>query len=196
MTLRTLLAVSTVFAGVTAPTAIAQGFYVDGGYANVSVDYEFEEDDFEESFDFDFGAIGGHVGYDFNSYIGVEAEVLVGIADESISVSVEGEVEAPDVDVDIDVKLKSVYGVFAKGNLPVSEQFSLFARLGYVTGELEASTDVEGVESFTDSDEAIAYGVGATFAFSENFYARGDYKRYDFEGTAADALMIGAGVRF
>ena len=196
MILRTLFASTAVFVAGAIPTAFAQGFYADGGYASVSLDYDFEDEDFAESFDFDFGAIGGHVGYDFSPYFGVEGELLIGVKDESLSVTIEGETEDADIDANVDVSLESVYGVFGRAIWPVSEQFTVFGRAGYVSGKIELSTDVEDYETLSDSDEAFAYGVGATFVLSGNVYARGDYTRYDFDGSAADMFMIGAGVRF
>lgn len=193
---RTLFASTALLIAGACPTAFAQGFYVDGGYASVSLDYDYEDEDFAESFDFDFGAIGGHVGYDFSPYFGVEGEVLIGVKDESLSFTIEGDTDDEDIDINADVSLDSLYGIFGKANWPVSEQLNLFGRVGYVSGKIELSTDVEDLGNFSETDEAFAYGVGATFVLSGNVYARDDYTRYDFDGSEADMFMIGAGIRF
>lgn len=177
------------------PAAFAQGFYVDGGYSVSSSELEFvDEDDVDStaSVDLNMGAIGGHAGYDFTPYFGVEGEVLIGVQDESFTF--EG-VTAED-DIELDIGVNSIFGVFAKANLPLGERFNAFARAGYAAGEFEISTD--GEDGFSDSDTAdgVGYGVGASFDFTQQIYVRGDITRYDFDGDAIDSAMAGVGFRF
>lgn len=180
------------------PAAFAQGFYVDGGYAATSLELEFEDDDAAaESLDLDFGAIGGHAGYDFTPYFGVEGEVIIGVKDKSfITVGVSDDDESVIETENIDVSLNSIFGVYAKANLPLGEQFNAFARVGYAVGELEASSDLDGSENEKGTEEGVAFGVGATFDFTQQIYARGDYTRYDFGEADTDAFMAGVGFRF
>jgi len=177
------------------PAAFAQGFYVDGGYSVSSSELEFVDEDDADStaaFDSDTGAIGGHAGYDFTPYFGIEGEVLIGVQDESFTF--EGATVADDVEVD--VGMDSIFGVFAKANLPLGERFNAFARVGYAAGEVELSTDVEGGVTLSDTADGVGYGVGASFDFTPQIYVRGDFTRYDFEGADIDAAMAGVGFRF
>ena len=177
-----------------APLATAQGFYVDGGYTAVSTDFDIEEEDLDVSYDLDFGLVGGHVGYDFNPYFSIEGEALFGVQDDTKTETFE--IGDSELDVDYVFDLKHLVGAYARGNLPLGDQFRAFARAGYVTGELELSTNVEGVESESESGEAIALGVGGEFNFTQQIYARGDYTRYEFDDVSLDAFMASVGFRF
>lgn len=173
-----------------AQMASAQGFYIDGGYAAISTDIEFEDSDLDESLEFGFDLVGGHVGYGFSPYFGVEFEALIGVQDDTISQSIE------DVDIDFTLDLKHVLGAYARGNLPLGEQFTAFGRAGIVTAELEASTNIEGIAAESESEEALAIGLGGEFDFTDQIYVRGDYTRYEFEDDGLDAFMAGIGFRF
>jgi len=173
-----------------AQVASAQGLYIDGGYSAVSTDIEFDDADLDETFDFGFGLVGGHAGYTFSPYFGVELEALIGVQDDTITQSID------DVDVDLTFDLKQVLGAYARGNLPLGEQFTVFGRAGIVTAEIEGSTNVEGVEAESDSEEAVAIGLGAEFDFTDQIYVRGDFTRYEFEEDGLDAFMASVGFRF
>ena len=175
-----------------AQAASAQGFYVDGGYAAMSTDFEFEDSELDEALDFEFGfgLIGGHAGYAFSPYFGVEVEALIGVQDDTVTQSVD------DVDVDLTFDLKHIFGAYARGNLPLGEKFTVFGRAGIVTAELEASTNVAGVAAESDSDEALAIGLGGEFNLSDQIYVRGDFTRYEFEDDGLDAVLASVGFRF
>lgn len=179
---------------LVAPFASAQGFYVDGGFAVTSLEFDLEFDDFEDTSDLSFGQIGGHVGYEFSPYFGVEGEALFGIQDDTHTVTIDDFED--EVDVDFVFEINHIVGAYVRGNLPLGEKFRAFARAGYVTGEIEISTNIEGGESEKGSDEAFAIGLGGEFEFTHQFYARGDYTRYEFDGASLDAFMAGVGLRF
>ena len=154
-----------------APMASAQGWYVDGGYTFVGID--------EGGVDVDLGGVTVRGGYDFSPNFGVEGEGVLGVADDDFG--------------PLSVDLDHLVGVYGKGIWPVTETVSLHGRAGLVEGELEVSG---GGASASESDTGFAYGVGGTLAFSERFYARGDYTRYDIEDLEADAFTISLGMRF
>jgi len=194
MQIRNILILGSSIAALL-PAAVAQGFYVDGGYSAASSELEFvdEEDaDSTASFDLNMGAIGGHVGYDFTPYFGVEGEVLIGVQDGSFTF----EDVALEDDIEFDVGMNSMFGVFAKANLPLGERFNAFARAGYAAGEFEISTDGEDGVSVSDTADGVGYGVGASFDFTQQIYVRGDFTRYDFAGGDIDSAMAGVGFRF
>lgn len=128
----------------------------------------------------------GRLGYRLNDFFAVEGEVGFGLGgddfDRTIPVQVLGTTANVDTNVTLDVK--NYYIAFARGILPVSEQFDLFARVGY--GQATAEADITGsLAGFTasgsaeDDADGIAYGVGAQFNFTENDGIRADYTRLD-----------------
>lgn len=141
----------------------AQEFYGTIGYAGV------------EAEDANIGAIQGRLGYRFNPYIGVEGEAALGISDDTVS--------------GVDVEMKHEIGVFGVVNAPVSEQVSLFARVGY-TG---ASFDTSLGELETDG---FAYGVGGQFNVTDKDGIRLDWTRHDHDDVEADVWSIGYSRRF
>lgn len=184
-------------------SAFAQGFYVDGGYSSLSTDYE-ETDSI--SLDLDFDAVGGHVGYEFNRYFGLEAEGLLGLSDETVTVygTADDVYSSPDLiddeeyeELDVELGLNYLVGAFAKANWPIHDNFTAFGRVGYAAGELELNASAEG-ESFSDSEvgDGFAYGVGLMIDVPYNFFIRGDYTIYNIEDAETDAWMLGAGIRF
>jgi outer membrane immunogenic protein len=131
----------------------------------------------------EFNALSLRAGYDFLPFLGVEAEALVGLGDETFAFE----------DVSVDASLNYSLGVFAKATLPVLDSAGLFVRLGYVTTELEASALGE---STSETDDGFAYGVGGEWMIAGPHGVRGDYTRYDFDGGEADAFSVSYVLRF
>ena len=150
-----LLAVSAVLA---APAAMADDWYVDGGYSFINIDV----DTGAGSADLDLGAIGGHVGYNFTDYLGVEGELLIGVQDE----------EATQGALTASVGLNYLVGAYGKLQAPLGDRASVFARAGIVNAEAEVSLTGFGSES--DSETGAGYGLGGMFQINENLYVRGD----------------------
>lgn len=118
-------------------------------------------------------------GYDFTEYFGVEGDLLVGLGDENIG----------GADVSLDYGL----GAYAKLQAPLTENFSVFGRIGYVYWDAEASG---GGITLSDSDDGFAYGVGAEWAFNGPNAVRFDYTRYDFDGAESDGYGVSYVRRF
>jgi len=83
-----------------------------------------------------------------------------------------------------ELKVKNYYAAFARGILPVSENFDIFARVGYGQAEIEASVTAtaEGItntESANDKFDDILFGGGVQYDFTENDGIRADYTRFD-----------------
>ena len=179
---------------LSAPYVAAQGFYVDGGYATASTDLDTGIDELDDSIDLTFGLVGGHAGYDFTPYFGVEGEVYFGVQDDSHIETFDFGGESVDLDLSFDIK--HLVGAYARGNLPLGERFRAFARAGYVTSEIEISSGGETVETDSGFDQAYALGLGGEFDFTEQIYARGDYTRYEFDDLGLDTFMASVGFRF
>lgn len=165
---------------VAIPSATAEGWYADGGYTLLSSDV----DAGGVSADIDLGAISGRVGYDLNQNFGFEGEVAIGVDDEDFSDGV----------TNASIGLNYLVGAYGKAQLPVTDQFNVFARAGVVNAELEA--EVTGIGSDSDSETGAGFGVGGTFDVTPAMYVRGDYTRYDIEDYEADAFTVAVGVKF
>lgn len=148
-----IAASAAVLLAVAAP-AVASAevtWYGNVGYANVNAD------------PVNLGAIQGRVGAQFTPNIGVEGEVAFGVQDDDISGTT--------------VKLNNEVGVYGVAKYPVSEQFDLFARVGYARADVKFG-------SASGNDDGVAYGAGGQYFFDANNGVRVDYTRYDFLGDA------------
>ncbi|WOI54666.1 porin family protein [Parvularcula sp. LCG005] len=158
------VAIAALAAASTLSVAHAQDSVADGvnlgiGYSVLSVD------------DVDFDAVNLRAGYDFNDYFGVEAETLIGVGEEDFSIGA----------VSGDAELNYSFGAYGKAQYPVTDQFSVFARAGWVTSEVEA--DIAGL-AIDESEDGLAYGAGAEYRFTDKHGVRADYTRYDFDDDA------------
>jgi outer membrane immunogenic protein len=120
------------------------------------------------------GAVTGRFGAKFTPYLGAEAEASFGVGHDTVSVGA------------TDVKVKETYDVAAYGvaTLPINPSFDVFARAGYGTTELKAST---GGVSATDSAESWNYGVGANYYLDAQNGVRADWTRRDFTNNGGNA---------
>ena len=176
---RTLLLAVSASAAVLAgaSTAVAQEgrFHLGAGYTFL---------DFDEV---EFNAVTVRGGYDFNEFFGVEGELSTGLGDESVTI--EG--------VEIDTSLDLAFGLYAKAQYPLTEQFSVFGRLGYVYAELEAEAEgVGGAVSAEGDDNGVGFGAGAEYRFNGANAFRFEYTRYEFDDADADGFTLSYVRRF
>lgn len=86
-----------------------------------------------------------------------------------------------------DLKLFSLAGVL---NLPVSDQFTLFGKLGPYISEVHSNANVQNVGyQAHDNEYNYTVGVGAKYAFNKNLGARLEWEYFNkvgFEGTTGD----------
>ncbi|QDH74027.1 porin family protein [Brevundimonas sp. M20] len=136
-------------------------FYGSVGYSAVSTDQA------------DLGAVTGRFGYKILPWVGAEAEASFGVKDEGYDVSIGGGSGA--------IELKHDAAAYAVAFLPLGENFELFARAGYGTSAIEATSSGVTVQS---DGESFNYGVGAT-AFFRNDGLRVDWTRRDFTDEGA-----------
>jgi OOP family OmpA-OmpF porin len=125
-------------------------------------------------------------GYMFNRHFGVElAYVDLGEATYSGQFGVQpvtgGTVEMNGFNV-------SVLGAY-----PVSEQFSIFGKVGLFAWEAQARDTTSGVPFSATRDGAdISFGVGAGYQFTRSFGVRAEWEM--FATDVADASLISVGV--
>jgi len=138
--------------------------------------------------------IQGRAGYNFNPYLGVEAEASFGLIDQNIISASSGSTT-----LSADVGVNNSFGAFAVARVPVSKGFSLFARGGYhATNFGLNSTSIENgntvTENISQSYDGVAYGVGIEVATGLRNAVRLDYTRYqittDLGDNASDTVSV------
>ena len=154
-----IMAAVAAVALMAAPQAASAQAYVGAGYTNF--DYEGG----------DIGAVTGRLGYRMHPNFAVEGEASTGLDDDG------------------GVELNHNAGAYARGILPLSENFDVHARVGYTTSEVD--TPLGEAE-----DDGVAYGAGAEWRFSPNIGIRADWTRLEGDDAEADALSLGGVLNF
>lgn len=116
-----------------------------------------------------FDAVTGRVGWKAG-YFGVEGEVSAGLNKEN--------------DAGVEYKLQHQAAIYGTATMPMTENFDLFARVGYGTTKVKASAGGVGL---TGSEESWNYGAGADYYFDGRNGLRGEYTRHDFRHGAGEA---------
>ncbi|GGC11483.1 hypothetical protein GCM10007205_20800 [Oxalicibacterium flavum] len=97
------------------------------------------------------------------------------------------------------IKGRALY-VAATGTLPLSEQFSLFGKLGVTQNRVKASIVENGnFASASKSRTTGLFGVGASFHFSRNLAAVLEYENYGnvkFSDVKLKANLVSIGLRY
>jgi len=187
-----------------------QGLYGNVGVSQLSADLDLSDlnlqgntvDLGEESASITM--ITGRVGYRLNSYFAIEGDAGFGLGGDSlqrtIPVAVNG-IGTVTVNADADLDVKNYFGVFARGILPVSNQFDIFLRGGYGTAKAEATavatTDLLAGFSATASDSqstnGFAYGIGGQYHINERHGIRADFSAI---GSEAQFFSLAYAVKF
>ena len=91
----------------------------------------------------------------------------------------------------------SGFNVAGVGILPLTEEFSLFAKLGLFAWEAKASDTTGGVPFSATADGAdVSFGLGASYAFTRQFSVRAEWERFKLESADADLISVGVLYRF
>ena len=185
-TLRTTIAAALVLAS---GTALAQdntdGLYLGGGFGDFSVTIDDVDDvsDAISDFDTDEGSSKYFVGYRFNRFLGIQAD-LYDLGDSSTTLRgqpISSKTEA--------------YGASVVGTLPIAF-VELFARAGYIFYDLEVTTPNIN-DRIDQSDEDLVYAAGVGFTFVNRLNLQLEYELFDIsEFDDADAWWLNASWRF
>jgi OOP family OmpA-OmpF porin len=129
-------------------------------------------------------------GYMFNRHFGVEG-AYVNLGEVSYSGDFFG---SPVTGGKVEV---TGFNVAALGSYPVTEQFSVFGKIGLFIWEAEAS-DVTGGVPFSEKDDGtdISFGLGVGYNFTRNLGVRAEWERFKLDDADADLLSIGIVWRF
>jgi len=138
------------------------GFYAGGNYGYLRVEGEDDFDDDKEVWQ-------GLLGYKFNEWIAIEGSFI----------------DFGDYGNDIAGGDTDGYTAALKGILPLSERFSVYAKLGQLWSE--TSYNVGAVSGDYD-DESLFVGAGLSYALTQNFIINAEYTVYDTELNANEAL--------
>lgn len=138
------------------------GFYVGGNYGYLRVE---GEDDFDDDKD----VWQGILGYKFNEWVALEGSFI----------------DFGDYGNDIAGGDTDGYTAAVKGILPVTDRFSLYAKVGQLWSETEYN--LGGISSDYD-DESLFVGAGLSYAITKNFLVNAEYTVYDAELDADEAV--------
>src|SRR5207253_4549170 len=83
----------------------------------------------------------------------------------------------------IKVELNTAFAIYGTATASVSDNFDIFARVGYGTQDLKASA---GGVSISDNFNSWNYGVGGQWFFGPNDGIRADYTRISFTDNDID----------
>ena len=146
------------------------GVYVGAGVGSMGVDVGGFSGD-----DVGYKVFGGWM---FNPYIGAELEYLDG-----------GTAEDRGVEIDV-----SGFNASLRGAYPISEQFSVFAKVGMLFWDADVSSS--GI-SGSDDGEDFSWGVGLGFDFSDNLGVTLEYQGFEVEDTdTVDMISAGLAWKF
>lgn len=174
--LRTLVSsVALAAAAASASFADDGDFTLGAGLSTVGVS--------EGGFDVDITALNLRGGYEFTRHLGFEGQLDFGLDNDTVVFN----------NTPVDVEMNVAASLFGVARAPVSENATLFARIGYTTANIEAS-----VPGFALSDDAdgFAYGIGGEYFFDGRNGFRFDYTRHDLDDTDADVFGISYVRRF
>jgi opacity protein-like surface antigen len=96
------------------------------------------------------------------------------------------------------VKVDSYYGIYGKGILPVTNEFSAYGLLGYTRGKVSVARPGN---SASDTDGGLSYGLGADYMITKNASVGLEWARL-FKGTVGgsdyrvNGLSLGVGYKF
>ena len=155
---------------VVAPVIDDSGFYLGLAYSslNMTADSEDSTDTFwNEGYDKTWSEIMLQAGYKFNQYVAVEGRYWIGLEDTTMIPHIFQDHGSVDASVDS-------WGLYVKPMYPVTEEFDIYALLGY------ASSEISSDYVTSDSMDGFSWGLGGAYSFTENFSVFVDYVRlYD-----------------
>ena len=117
-------------------------------------------------------------GYKYNQYLGLEARYTMNVGDLDYDGDDAAEMEDGDM---------SNIGIYVKGMYPVTEALDVYALLGY--GQVTIDTELTG----DLSESGFQWGLGASYAVTENIGVFADYTRL-YDDTGFDGLLDVEGV--
>jgi OOP family OmpA-OmpF porin len=129
-------------------------------------------------------------GYMFNRHFGVEG-AYVNLGEASYSGDFFG---LPVTGGKVEV---SGFNVAALGSYPITEQFSVFGKIGLFIWESEASDTTGGLPFSNQADGTdISFGLGVGYNFTRNLGVRAEWERFKLDDVDATLISLGVVWRF
>ena len=184
---KTLIAAAFALGATLAATQASAQAFVGGSFGKSDIDEEITtgliDSGSVDGKDSGFKIFGGYM---FNRHFGVEA-AYVDLGEVSYSGTFGG---APVTGGKVEV---SGFNISALGSFPVTEQFSVFGKIGLFLWDAEAS-DTTGGLPFSASEDGtdVSFGVGVGWQFTRNLGLRAEWEM--FKTNEADATLISVGV--
>lgn len=184
-----LIALSAALAFAPLTATADSGFYVGGSVGGATIEVDFGDTgipDFPTEIDEDDTAYKLFAGYKFD-LPGIDLGIEGGYVDFG---KPDFGVEVADVavDVELDPTGFNLWGIAGIEAGPID----LFAKLGYIFWDLEASVPGTSVDESDDGAD-IGYGVGVGFGLGP-LQLRGEYEIYDIDD--ADLSMVSLGIAY
>lgn len=167
-----------------APIVDDSGFYVGlaYGYADISDDYTASTGSFGNHED-NFNTYMLQAGYKFNQYIAVEGRYWDSVGDGDWT----DRYTLPDgrvFNTSGPCSEFSAWGLYVKPMYPVTEEFDVYALLGY--GNVDLSTEFGRDAKFLDMNEdGFQWGLGASYELTDNVAVFADYVNLYNDNSAA-----------
>ena len=76
----------------------------------------------------------------------------------------------------------TAFELVAVGILPIADRFSAYGKIGMYRAETDATVNVPGFTSSSESNTDLTFGVGVRYDFTKNLGVRGEYQKYSDVG--------------
>lgn len=127
-----------------------------------------------------------YTGYQFNQYLGVEGD----FANLNDMTAKNGTTKTETV--------TTAWALAAVGSYPLTEKFSVMAKLGAAYVLPKTTTKVGAANATRTGDDGYQpnYGVGLSYALLDNFNLRAEWERFDMDDYNIDLMTAGFAVEF
>ncbi|PTQ89619.1 outer membrane beta-barrel protein [Agitococcus lubricus] len=148
----------------------------------IGIDYQMGTLEFNNNIEADTSAVRLRLGTEVNPYVGVEAHLMSGLNDDTVTKS----------GVDYTVEVGSAYAVFVRPQLSFAKAGSVYALLGaaYIDKSIETNSTIGSFAKTSGFEHSGAAGVGLDINVYKDFRINVDYTMY-----ASDFSAISAGIR-
>ncbi len=98
----------------------------------------------------------------------------------------------------VDVELKNFYGAYIRGGIPLGEQFTPYAVIGYTKGKAKYSwSGPFSSDSGSESESDFSFGAGVDVALSDDWEINGEYLSYmDKDEVEVSGFSVGVTLSF
>ena len=129
--------------------------------------------DYNAGFSFDIPFANLKVGYNINDYFALEGRLGLALGDDTDRKTLNG------TQTDITLSPDPMWGLYGVGHLDVSDNFSLYAVVGYTKAQTSADiSDGTTTVSVSDDDDGFSAGGGVEFAITRSLSLTLEYMSY------------------